>query len=48
MKIDRRHFLKTAGLGVGALSLQPALPEGATGAAQSGFLVRAPTMHLGL
>jgi sugar phosphate isomerase/epimerase len=48
MKIDRRHFLKTAGLGMGALGLQPGLPEGVTGAAESGFLVRAPTMHLGL
>jgi sugar phosphate isomerase/epimerase len=48
MKINRRYFLRTAGLGVGALGLEPRLGEGATGAPQSSFLVRTPTMHLGL
>jgi sugar phosphate isomerase/epimerase len=48
MKIDRRHFLKRAGLGMGALGLQPALPAAAAAAAEATFLARAPTMHLGL
>ncbi len=48
MKIDRRHFLKSAGLGMGALGLQPALPAAAAEAAESTFVVHPPTMHLGL
>jgi sugar phosphate isomerase/epimerase len=48
MKINRRCFLKTAGLGMGALGLEPGLPGGATAAAEPSFLVGTPTMHLGL
>jgi len=48
MKINRRCFLKTAGLGMGALGLQPGLSQGAAGTARTSFLVRAPTMRLGL
>jgi sugar phosphate isomerase/epimerase len=44
MKIDRRHFLKRAGLGLGALGL----PAGLSRAAETTFLARAPAMHLGL
>ncbi|MGA2867358.1 MAG: TIM barrel protein [Verrucomicrobiota bacterium] len=48
MKINRRRFLKATGLGMGALSLQPPLSHGAAAAAKPGFLVRPPTMRLGL
>ena len=48
MKNNRRHFLKTAGLGLSALSLRPGLSEGATGAARASFLLGTPTMRLGL
>jgi sugar phosphate isomerase/epimerase len=48
MKINRRRFLTTAGVGMGALGLEPGLAEGAAGAAQPTFLVRSPTMHLGM
>ena len=48
MKIDRRQFLKAAGLGVGALGLQPGGTEGAERPKPSSF-VRGPSgMHLGL
>jgi len=48
MKIDRRHFLKTAGLGMGALSLQPADSTAAEDSKPASFLRGKPTMHLGL
>ncbi len=48
MKINRRHFLKSAGLGMGALAAQAAQAGGAAGATGPGFLAGAPTMRLGL
>jgi sugar phosphate isomerase/epimerase len=47
MKTNRRHFIKTAGLGMGALGLAPTVAPGPA-ARPSSFLVRPPTMHLGL
>jgi sugar phosphate isomerase/epimerase len=48
MNLNRRNFLKAAGLGLGSLGLQAASPVAATAAEGSSFLVRRPTMHLGL
>ena len=48
MKLNRRRFLETAGLGMGALGLGPAWPQGAAAATPSSFLLGAPTMRLGL
>jgi sugar phosphate isomerase/epimerase len=48
MKINRRHFIKAAGLGLGALGLAPALSRGAAASGPASFLVRPPKMHLGL
>jgi sugar phosphate isomerase/epimerase len=45
MKLNRRHFLQTATLGLGALTLPSPL---ARGAGRASLLLRAPTMHLGL
>ena len=47
MKINRRHFLKATGLGMGALSLAPELSRGAAASKQVSFVVRPPKMHLG-
>ncbi len=46
MNLNRRSFLKAAGLGLASLELQAVSPAGAAEA--SSFLVRRPTMHLGL
>jgi sugar phosphate isomerase/epimerase len=48
MKIDRRHFIKATGLGLGTLSLTPELTRGAAASRQPSFLVAPPKMHLGL
>jgi sugar phosphate isomerase/epimerase len=48
MKINRRHFLKVTGLGMGAMSLAPELSRGAAASGQASFLVRPAKMHLGL
>src|SRR5436190_8132598 len=48
MKIDRRQFLKTAGLSLGVMSLHPAPSEAADDSASASFLRGKPTMHLGL
>jgi sugar phosphate isomerase/epimerase len=48
MTIDRRHFLKTAGLGIGALSLHRADSKAAEDAKPASFLRGKATMHLGL
>ena len=48
MNLNRRNFLKAAGLGLGSLGLQAASPVAAAAAESSSFLVRRPTMHLGL
>ncbi len=51
MRIHRRDFLKSAGLGVGALGLHSAVSKQALAAAgnpRPSFLLRAPAMHLGL
>ena len=48
MNLNRRNFLKTTGLGIGALGI-PAVSPGTAAAAESpSFLTRRPTMHLGL
>ncbi len=49
MHMHRRHFFKTAALGVGALSLPaPVRSSAAAKASRPGFLSRPPIMHLGL
>jgi sugar phosphate isomerase/epimerase len=48
MKINRRHFIKATGLGMGALSLAPDMARGAAAPKPESFLVRPPKMHLGL
>ena len=48
MKINRRHFIKASGLGLGALSLGPELARGAAASGQASFVVAPPKMHLGL
>ena len=48
MKINRRHFIKATGLGMGAPSLGPGLSRGAAASGQASFVVRPPKMHLGL
>ena len=48
MNFNRRNFLKAAGLGLGSLGLQAALPVAAAAAEATSFLVRRPTMHLGM
>jgi sugar phosphate isomerase/epimerase len=47
MKINRRHFVKATGLSLGALSVTE-LSANAAAAGQAGFVVRSPSMHLGL
>lgn len=48
MKIDRRQFLKAAGLGMGALGLEPHVSNAADGSKESSFLVGVPKLHLGM
>lgn len=48
MNLNRRNFLKATGLGIGGLGLQAALPSAAAAADKPDFLVRRPTMHLGM
>jgi sugar phosphate isomerase/epimerase len=49
MNLNRRHFLKHATLGLGALGLSAALARKATAAAaRTSFVVHPPQMHLGL
>jgi len=48
MNINRRNFLKATGLGIGGVSLQAAFPTASIAAESASFLVRRPTMHLGL
>jgi sugar phosphate isomerase/epimerase len=48
MNLNRRNFLKATGLGIGGLSLQTGSPTASTAAENAGFLVRRPTMHIGL
>src|SRR6266853_5383024 len=48
MKINRRSFLKTAGLGIPALGLHSGVVHAATASERPSFLLRRPTMHLGL
>ena len=47
MNINRRHFLKATGLGLGTLSLAE-LSAKAAAPGQVSFIVRPPNMHLGL
>jgi len=47
MKTNRRQFLKATGLGVGTLGLAGFSADAAV-AGQASFIVRSPTMHLGL
>ena len=47
MRINRRNFLKTAGLGAGSLTLSSRLTEAAQSAKVS-FLAGTPQMHLGM
>jgi sugar phosphate isomerase/epimerase len=48
MNVNRRAFLKATTLGLGGFSLPLATIASAAAAEQSSFLVRRPTMHLGL
>jgi sugar phosphate isomerase/epimerase len=48
MKMNRRDFLSATALGIGALGLPPGAARPAQAAARTSFLVRPPTMHLGL
>jgi sugar phosphate isomerase/epimerase len=48
MNFNRRSFLKVTTLGMGGLSLPLALSRPAQAAEPAGFLIRQPTMHLGL
>jgi sugar phosphate isomerase/epimerase len=48
MNLNRRNFLKAVGLGLGSLGLQAVSPTSAAAAQAASFLVRRPTMHLGL
>jgi len=48
MNINRRNFLKAAGLGIGGLSLRPSSCPGAHVAANASAPARRPTIHLGL
>ncbi|MGH7972140.1 MAG: sugar phosphate isomerase/epimerase family protein, partial [Limisphaerales bacterium] len=48
MNTHRRDFLKTSGLGLGALVLRASLAQSATTQPRQTFLVGAPKMHLGL
>jgi sugar phosphate isomerase/epimerase len=48
MKIDRRQFIKAAGVGMGALGLQPHLSQAADDSKDKNFLRGVPQMHLGL
>jgi sugar phosphate isomerase/epimerase len=47
MKINRRHFLRAAGLSMGTLSLAQ-LSAGVVAAGQASFVLGRPKMHLGL
>jgi sugar phosphate isomerase/epimerase len=47
MRIDRRHFLKSAGLGMGALHFSSSLSRGAASPAKAAF-ARPASMHLGM
>ena len=48
MNFNRRSFLKNAGLGIGGLGWQVASPLGAAATDSASFIVRRPTMRLGL
>jgi sugar phosphate isomerase/epimerase len=48
MNFNRRSFLKATGLGIAGLGLQVTARSGAAAAERASFLVRRPTMHLGL
>jgi sugar phosphate isomerase/epimerase len=48
MNINRRNFLKATGLGIGGVSLHAVLPGASVAAESASFLVRRPTMHIGL
>ena len=48
MNINRRHFLKATGLGMGALGLAPELSRGAAASRQASFVVHPPKMHMGM
>ena len=47
MKTNRRQFLRTAGLGLGAVTLLDRTATAAAGAPAGGFLLRTPKMKLG-
>ena len=47
MKTNRRHFLKTAGLGAGALGLRPQTVRAADAAKPPSFLTQPAKMKLG-
>lgn len=48
MKIARRQFLKSAGVGLGVIGLESRWALGAAASPKPSFLLGAPTMHLGL
>jgi sugar phosphate isomerase/epimerase len=48
MNVNRRAFLKVTSLGIGGLGLHLSTPARAAAAKESSFLLRSPTMHLGL
>ena len=48
MNLNRRSFLKATGLGIGGLGLQATMPSEAAAADKPDFLVRRPTVHIGM
>jgi sugar phosphate isomerase/epimerase len=48
MNVSRRTFLRVTGLGMGTLGLPAVAPLSAVAAEPSSFLVRKPTIHLGM
>ncbi len=48
MHFNRRTFLKTTGLGIAGLGWHTVAPSVATAAERASYVVRPPTMHLGL
>jgi sugar phosphate isomerase/epimerase len=48
MKINRRHFIKATGLGLGALGLTRESAHSAAASGHRSFVVAPPQMHLGL
>jgi sugar phosphate isomerase/epimerase len=48
MNVNRRDFLRVTGLGIGSISLPLVTTARAAAAEPSSFLLRRPTMHLGL